>query len=114
MVELSHLRRAGSQRTESVRALPQRPNLQSARTLARMNQLMDSGTPSAWRLVEPPPGSVIGFSLAGAGWMVAPGFGPGRKVRTPQGSALGNAQSRRREGKCHRKHTAGRGASLVR
>lgn len=30
----------------------------------------------------------------------------GRKVRAPQDRALGNAQSRRREGKCHRKETA--------
>ena len=34
-----------------------------------------------------------------------------RKVRTPQGIALGNTQSRRREGKCHRKQTAGAGSS---
>lgn len=32
--------------------------------------------------------------------------GGGRKVRTPQGSALGNAQSGQLEGKCHRKQTA--------
>ena len=30
----------------------------------------------------------------------------GRKVRAPQDKVLGNAQSRRREGKCHRKQTA--------
>jgi len=29
-----------------------------------------------------------------------------RKVRAPQGEVLGNSQSRRREGKCHRKETA--------
>jgi len=29
-----------------------------------------------------------------------------RKVRAPQDKALGNAQSRQREGKCHRKETA--------
>jgi hypothetical protein len=34
-------------------------------------------------------------------------FGGGkRKVRAPQDRVLGNAQSRRREGKCHRKETA--------
>ena len=34
-------------------------------------------------------------------------FGEGeRKVRAPQDRVLGNAQSRRREGKCHRKETA--------
>lgn len=32
----------------------------------------------------------------------------GRKVRTPGGSTLGNAQPRQREGKCHRKNTARR------
>gem|GEM_PF-1565872 len=30
----------------------------------------------------------------------------GRKVRAPQDRMLGNTQSRRREGKCHRKETA--------
>jgi len=30
----------------------------------------------------------------------------GRKVRAPQDMVLDNAQSRRREGKCHRKETA--------
>jgi len=30
----------------------------------------------------------------------------GRKVRAPQDKVLGNAQSRRRAGKCHRKQTA--------
>ena len=30
----------------------------------------------------------------------------GRKVRAPQDKALGNAQSRRREGQCNRKETA--------
>ncbi len=30
----------------------------------------------------------------------------GRKVRAPQDRVLGNSQSRRREGKCHRKQTA--------
>jgi len=30
----------------------------------------------------------------------------GRKVRAPKDKALGNSQSRRREGKCNRKQTA--------
>ena len=30
----------------------------------------------------------------------------GRKVRAPEDKVLGNAQSRRREGKCNRKETA--------
>ena len=38
--------------------------------------------------------------------MIAPGCGRGRKVRTPQGSALGNTQGARAYGKCHRKDTA--------
>lgn len=42
-----------------------------------------------------------------AGRMTAvPLLAEGRKVRAPQDRALGNAQSRRREGKCHRKETA--------
>ena len=35
-----------------------------------------------------------------------PFVGGERKVRAPQDRVLGNAQSRRREGKCHRKETA--------
>jgi len=33
---------------------------------------------------------------------------PERKVRTPEGSVLGNAQARKRDGQCNREETAGR------
>jgi hypothetical protein len=48
--------------------------------------------------------------VVGAGRMVAAaraalcGFNaPGRKVRTPKGNVLGNAQAWKRDGKCNRK-----------
>ena len=47
--------------------------------------------------------------MVAAAWEVFLGlYAPGRKVRTPQGSVLGNAQAWKRDGQCNREETAGR------
>ena len=50
-------------------------------------------------------------ALAGVYWLRQEGraaapASPGRKVRTPPGRVLGNAQAQRCDGKCHRDHSA--------